>query len=244
MLLQAALAALRQVLSPALRAVLWKSLALTVAVLALLWFALTRLLAAFLASHPVSTDYPFLDSVAGFLAGAGLLVASLYILPAVAMLVASFFVDSAAEAVEISDFPGEAPGRALPWGQSLLYGLRFAGITLAVNLIALVLWFVPGVNVAAFFAANTYLLGRTYFELAAARYRPLGEAERMRSAHRGTVLAAGAILAGLLLVPIVNLITPIFGIALMVHVHKRLSGLSPVAYGGGSGRQPGVVLRR
>ena len=34
--------------------------------------------------------------------------------------------------------------------------------------------------------------------------------------------AAGAMLAGLVLVPILNLMTPIFGIALMVHVHKRL----------------------
>jgi CysZ protein len=30
-------------------------------------------------------------------------------------------------------------------------------------------------------------------------------------------------LAGLVLVPVLNLVTPLFGIALMVHVHKRLA---------------------
>jgi CysZ protein len=37
------------------------------------------------------------------------------------------------------------------------------------------------------------------------------------------VLAAGAVVAALLLVPVVNLITPIFGAALMVHLHKKLT---------------------
>src|ERR671920_342504 len=40
--------------------------------------------------------------------------------------------DDAAELVERADFPGEAPGRALPAGRSLLYGARFAGLALLV----------------------------------------------------------------------------------------------------------------
>jgi CysZ protein len=53
----------------------------------------------------------------------------------------------------------------------------------------------------------------------------------MRRAHRPTVLLAGAAIAALLLVPVLNLLTPLFGIALMVHVHKRLSARS-LSYGG------------
>jgi CysZ protein len=37
------------------------------------------------------------------------------------------------------------------------------------------------------------------------------------------VLAAGCVLSGLMLIPVVNLATPLFGIALMVHLHKRLA---------------------
>lgn len=223
MLIRAAFAAWRQVLAGPLRRILWRSLALTLALLALLWFGLTRLLNYYLHGHPISADYPILDGFAFFLAGAGLLIALVYLLPAVSALVAGFFLDDAAEIVERTDFSGEAPGRALPAGRALLYGLRFAGLSLLVNLAALALFFVPVVNIGAFFVANAYLLGREYFELAAGRYRPMAEAAEMRRAHRPTVLLAGAMMAGLLLVPIVNLLTPLFGIALMVHIHKELS---------------------
>jgi CysZ protein len=222
-LIQAAFSAWRQVLSGPLRRILWRSLALTLALLAFLWFGLTRLLSSYLAGHPLSADYPILDGFAFFLAGAGLLIALIYVLPAVSALVAGYFADEAAEIVERTDFAGDPPGRALPVGQSLLYGLRFAGLALLVNLAALTLFFVPVVNVVAFFAANSYLLGREYFELAAGRFRPLREAAEMRREHRLTVLLAGAMVAGLLLVPVLNLLTPLFGVALMVHVHKRLS---------------------
>jgi CysZ protein len=125
--------------------------------------------------------------------------------------------------VERNDFPGEPPGRALPLGRALLYGLRFAGLSLIVNLAALVLFFIPVVNIGAFFLANACLLGREYFELAAGRFRPMPEAARMRVENRGTVLLAGAMLAGLVLIPVLNLLTPLFGVALMVHVHKALA---------------------
>lgn len=223
MLFYAAFAAWRQVLSQPFRKILWRSLALTVALLALTWFALTRLFSYYLQGNPLSTDYPILDGFAFFLAGAGLFVVLAYVLPAISALVAGYFLDDAAEIVERSDFPGDPPGRALPMGQALLYGLRFAGLSLLVNLVALMLFFVPVVNVVAFFAANAYLLGREYFELAALRFRPAPEASRMRVEHRPTVLLAGAMMAGLVLVPVLNLLTPLFGIALMVHVHKRLS---------------------
>ncbi len=223
MLIQAAFAAWRQVFSPALRWVLIKSLALTITLLALIWFALTRLLNAYLEGNPLSADYPILDGFAFFLAGAGLFVALAYLIPAVSAIVAGYFLDDVAERVERTDYAGDSPGQALPTGRALLYGLRFAGLSLLVNFAALILFFIPVVNIGAFFLANAYLLGREYFELAAGRFRPMAEASRMRVENRGTVLAAGALIAVLLIIPIVNLLTPLFGVALMVHVHKRLA---------------------
>ena len=223
MLIQAAFAALRQVFSPPLRRLLWRSLGLTLLLLGLIWYGLTRLLDTYLKGHPLSNDYPLVDGFAFFLAGAGLFVALAYLLPAVSALVAGFFLDDAAAIVERTDFPGEPLGQPLSLGRSLLYGLRFAGLSVLVNLVALSLFFVPVVNLVAFFGANAYLLGREYFELAAGRFRPMPEAARMRAAYRPTVLAAGALLAGLVLVPVLNLTTPLFGIVLMVHLHKRLS---------------------
>src|SRR4051794_21634801 len=225
MLLQAAAAALRQTLSPPLRAILWKSLGLTVALLAALWFAVTRLLSYYLQGHPFG-DHPILEGFAYFLVGAGLIVPLFFMLPAVSALVAGYFLDDAAAIVERTDFPRDPPGQPLPLGRAVLYGLRFAVLSLLVNIAALLLVFVPVVNVVAFFAANSYLLGREYFEMAAARFRPAPEAARMRVENRLTVLAAGAVMAALVLVPVLNLLTPLFGVALMVHVHKRLAAPS------------------
>lgn len=236
MLIQAVFAAMRQVFSPGLRRVLWKSLALTAALLVLVWLGLTRLLDFFLQGHALSADYPILDTLAWFLAGAGLFVGLVYLLPAVSAIVAGYFLDDVAEVVESSDFPADPPGRPLPFGKAILYGLRFAGLSLLVNLVALMLFFIPGVNVGVFFVANAYLLGREYFELAAGRFRPAEEVVRMRMENRGTVFAAGAVVAGLVLVPVLNLLTPIFGAALMVHLHKRLAArrLSDGRSGGAS----------
>jgi CysZ protein len=57
----------------------------------------------------------------------------------------------------------------------------------------------------------------------------MAEAGAMRRHYGGTTLLAGVLLAGLMVVPVLNLVTPLFGIALMVHVHKSLSRRTPVA---------------
>jgi CysZ protein len=240
MLLRAAVAAWRQVLSRPLRAILWRSLALTIALLGLVWFGLTRLFSHYLKGHPLSAEYPILDGFAFFLAGAGLFVALAYFLPAISAVVAGYFLDDAAGVVERTDFPADPPGQELPVGKALLYGLRFAGLSLVVNLVALLLFFIPVVNIVAFFGANAYLLGREYFELAALRFRPAAEASRMRVENRPTVLLAGAMMAGLVLVPVLNLLTPLFGVALMVHVHKALSARALPGGGGWARRLPGI----
>jgi CysZ protein len=56
------------------------------------------------------------------------------------------------------------------------------------------------------------------------RYRPVAEARALRKQHHGTVFVAGMFIAAFVLIPIVNLATPLFGMAFMVHMHKRLSG--------------------
>lgn len=229
MLVASAFAALRQTFSAPLRAILWKSLGLTLGLLVLLWFGLTRLVQSFQAEHHISAQYPLLDSLAYYLAGFGLFVALVYLMPAISIIVAGFFLDDAAAIVERTDFPGDPPGRAMPFGAAMLHAVRFAGVTLLVNLAALAIFFVPVVGIAAFFAANAYLLAREYFEMAAVRFRPLPDASAMRRTFSLRTLAAGCLLAALLIVPVLNLLTPLFGIALMVHLHKRLAALPRLA---------------
>ncbi len=228
MLISAVFAAARDVLCRPLRRILFRSIGLTILMLLAVWGILTSLLGRLIAAYPVGAEHPMLGAVVVFLAGAGLLVGFAYVLPAVSALVASFFLDDVAEIVERRAYPGDSPGRALSLGRSLVTGLRFSGLSLAVNLLALTLVLVPGVNIVAFFAANTYLIGREYFELAAARFSDPETAARLRREHNGTVMMGGAVAAGLLLVPLLNLMTPIFGVALMVHLHKRIAASRPL----------------
>jgi CysZ protein len=49
----------------------------------------------------------------------------------------------------------------------------------------------------------------------------------MRKQNAAAVFTAGLIIAAFVSIPIVNLATPLFGMAFMVHMHKRLSGARP-----------------
>jgi uncharacterized protein involved in cysteine biosynthesis len=50
----------------------------------------------------------------------------------------------------------------------------------------------------------------------------VAEAKRLRKLHQGTVFVAGLLIAGFVSIPIVNLATPLFAMAFMVHMHKRV----------------------
>ncbi len=80
-----------------------------------------------------------------------------------------------------------------------------------------------GLGAVIFFLATAYLLGREYFELAAMRHRPRAEAKLLRKNNQRTVLLAGLLIAAFVSIPIINLATPLFGTAFMVHVHKRMT---------------------
>ncbi len=120
-----------------------------------------------------------------------------------------------------------APGVALPFGIAMTEGVKTALLTILVYLIALPFVFFAGVGFIGFFIATAWLLGREYFELAAMRFRPPAEAKAMRKEKRRHHLHRCLIIAAFVSIPIVNLATPLFGMAFMVHIHKRLSGPGP-----------------
>src|SRR5437899_1817893 len=54
-------------------------------------------------------------------------------------------------------------------------------------------------------------------------------AKRLRKTHQDTIFVAGMIIAAFVSIPILNLATPLFGMAFMVHMHKRLAGARKLA---------------
>lgn len=216
-MIEAGLAAAEEIFSPPFRRVFMKSLGLTLLLLALLWSVIERLVVVY-----VHLPWAWLASLVHILAGAGLVVGLVFLISPVSFLVAGFFFDELADHVE-DDIAGPGGrGRAMPLMAASWVGLKFGAVSLAVNALALVLLFVPGINAVAFFGANAYLLGRGFFELAAMRYLPVEEARALRRAYWPRILLAGCLPAGLAMVPIVNLLTPLFATALMIRVAQPL----------------------
>ena len=225
MILDAARAALSRLFSSEFRAVFLKTLGLTVLALVALWFALTGLV-DWLALPWVHSLLPGLPSWAGWLSGIIAAIAlafgmALLIAPVTA-IVAGLFLDDIAEVVERTDFPGNPAGRAMPALRSLVLSVKFLGVVILGNIVALLLLLVPGINIAAFFIVNGYLLGREFFEFAAMRFRPEDEARALRRKYAGTVFLAGLLIAAFLAVPLLNLLTPLFAAAMMVYLHKAI----------------------
>ena len=219
-MIETAIQAFGETFSPPLRRILLKSIGLAFLLLIVLGMILQGAI-----THLVALPYPF-DMALAIFTALGIIAGAIYLMPPITSLVAALFLDDIAEQVERRNYPADPVGKALPVTTSALLSLRFFGLVLAVNLIALVLLILPGVNIAVFFFANGYLLGREYFELAAMRHLPLAEARQLRKANRITVLLCGLIIAGIASIPILNLITPLFATAFMVRIYKGLSRAS------------------
>jgi uncharacterized protein involved in cysteine biosynthesis len=228
--------AFAQIFTPQLRAILWKSIGLALVLVVVVAIALQRGMlwllnwgevAAQSALGGFQTPLTIMVWVLTILTGIGIAAGSIFLMPAITSLVASVFVDDVADVVERQSYPNEEPGTALPLMRSVLEGGRAALLSLVVYAVALPFLLFAGFGFVIFFVATAWLLGREYFELAAMRFRPIDEARAMRKAHAGEVFVAGLLIAVLVSIPIVNFITPVFAMAFMVHLHKRLSGPRP-----------------
>ena len=233
-MIDAATKALAQMFTPALRTVLLKAAGLALILIVIIGIVLQRFLSALaqqgatwaeqtsgFAPHAAWSALAWLLSI---MASLGIVTGALFLMPTITAFVGSFFVDETADAVEREYYPAEPAGRALPFLRALLEGLKIAFLTLLVYFCALPFIFFAGLGVIILFLANSYLLGREYFELAAMRFRLPHEAKAMRKANAAYVFLCGMVIAVFVSIPVVNLATPIFAMAFMVHVHKRMSG--------------------
>lgn len=222
-MLAAAGQAFRELFTPPFRAVLFKCVAFTVALFALLIVAIEWTFAHFVA-------WPgWIETTIQWLGGFALVAGSIFLIPPVTSLIAGLYLDDVAAVVEREHFPADPPGKELATLPAIWLALKFFFVVLLVNLLALFLLLIPGVNLIAFYFGNGYLLGREYFELAAMRHLAPAEARKLRKANRLRVFLCGLVIAGLASVPILNLVTPLFATGFMVRIYKGLARRSGVA---------------
>jgi len=216
-MLTAAGQAFQQLFTPAFRAVLLKCVAFTIGLLAVLIIGIEWTFSHFV-------QWPgWIEKTIEWLGGLALVVGSIFLIPPVSSLIAGLYVDDIAAEVETTTYPQDPPGKPVATLPAIGLALKFFVVVLAVNILAVFLLLIPGINLIAFYLGNGYLLGREYFELAAMRHMPPDEAKQLRRANRVTVLLCGLIIAAIASVPILNLITPLFATAFIVRLFKGLS---------------------
>lgn len=143
---------------------------------------------------------------------------------AVAVAVLQFFADEIVAAVEARHYPElAATARPLPFRRDLANSVKGLGRTLGYTLLAL-----PVAGLLAFTAigpalvllgVNAVLLGRELTDMAWLRHCRGDEAGT--PVPRSERILLGAAIAGLMLVPLANLIAPIIGAAAGTHLVLR-----------------------
>jgi len=145
--------------------------------------------------------------------------------PAIVTGFAGMFLDGAARQVELRHYPNEKPGVEPPLWPSIWSSLKFTGVVVVVNIILVPLYiigiFFPPL-LLVIFLVNGWLMGREYFELVGYRHLPPGGVYDARRKNSATVLLGGIAIAIGFTIPFLNLLVPVVGVAMMVHVFKGL----------------------
>lgn len=142
--------------------------------------------------------------------------------PGAMLVVISFMLEDIAGAVEARHYPDLPAPRNQPVREAVLTSIRFAVVTITLNLVCLPLYFIPMVNVFVFGAVNGYLLGREYFELVAMRRLDAEATRALWRRYRGRLFGAGVVITFLLSIPVVNWFMPVVAAAFMLHIFEGL----------------------
>lgn len=159
-------------------------------------------------------------------------VAFWFLFRVVAIAVLQFFADEIVAAVEAKHYPAAcSQARQLPFRRDLVNSVRGIGRTLGVNVlalpVALALMFTGVGSAVVFLGVNAWLLGRELTDMAWLRHcGDTAGAERVNPVAKSQRILLGAVVAGIMLVPVANVLAPILGAAAGTHLAHRAMGLS------------------
>ncbi len=224
MLIKSASLAINQLFSKPFRKIFWQLVGYTILLLVIAWFALETLFSAVLV--PWLGQYSWgawVATAAIWFTGFGMLIGAGFLIAPLSAIFAGLFLDDVAREVEATHYPADPPGHEMKLAKSIWLAIKFTILVVMANLLALMLVLLPGINFIVFFFLNGYLLGREYFQFAAMRFLGEDEARKLRQANEGNIFLGGILIAGFMSIPLLNLITPLFAAAMMVHVYKHTS---------------------
>lgn len=218
--------ACRQLGDRAVVAMLVKSIAITLVVFvaagAGLYFGLARMFRSDWFAAVVSNDLAATAAIIVWLFVS--LVAFWLLFRIVALMVLQFFADEVVAAVEARHYPALAgAAQPLPLAREVALAGRGLMRALGYNLLALPLAAIlaftaigPGL---VFLAVNAVLLGREFTDMAWLRH--CKGAEAANPVSRADRVVLGGVVAGMMLVPLLNFLAPMIGAAAGTHLVLR-----------------------
>lgn len=213
---------LAQIGDTAILRVIAKSVALTLVIFAALGVAAVFITRAVVAAYGWGDDAGFAAAAAGL----AVVVGAWLLFRAVAIPVIGLFADDVVAAIEARHYPTAAQ-IARPATAPLSVRLAVASLArlillnlLAVPLYAMLLFTAIG-PLILFIAINALLLGRDLGEMVAVRHLDTEARKNWLRVTRGQRALMGAIVTGIFMIPIINLIAPIVGAGMATHLFHR-----------------------
>ena len=148
---------LRTIGKPYFWTMLLLSLVVTAVTFGLLFVAVGYLLGA-----TAFVSIGWLDTILDWTTGLGTGILAWFLFPALLPLVASLFLEQISGRIERREYD-LAPPPSLPFWPEAIGGLKFAGLSLLLNLLALPLYLIPVLFPFIYYGLNSYLLGRGVF---------------------------------------------------------------------------------
>ena len=227
MILSSFLKALAQLPDPHFRSVLWRGIALTIALLVGIYAGLLWLIEWLTAAPiilPGVEEVTWLGDLLSWGSLGVVLLLSIFLMVPVASAITSLFLDEVAQAVEDTHFPTLPAVPSVSLGEGLRDTVNFLGVLVAANIFALIFYVIfPFAAFFIFYALNGFLLGREYFQLAAMRRIGRAAAKDLRKEHQGKIWLAGCLMAVPLSFPLINLFIPILGAATFTHLYHAIN---------------------
>ncbi len=178
--------------------------------------------------HLVNLEKGWLDSLVNWLVAAVTGVGGWFMLPALTVLIAGAFQEKTISLVERSHYPDKMRKEEPQFWPDVAHDVKFTLLALFLNVLILP-FYLFGIGFVLSVALNSYLLGREFFEGAAGYHLGKGKAKSLIPNNKGAVYGGGLVITLLTLVPVANLIVPIFAIVWMVHVYhglpKKMDGM-------------------
>lgn len=168
----------------------------------------------------------WMETIASATGGLLTLIIGWFLFPATMAAISCLFLEHFALRAERQHYPDMPAPRASDWGDAVVLTTRTLWRTLVWHLLALPVYFIPVINIAAYFAVNTRLLSHEFFYALALRHLPLEQADALYEKERRTLLKTGAQLAVLFLIPGLNVLAPLLATSLMLNrLERRPDGL-------------------